>query len=41
MDFYLFEVTLKSQLDYVVYHEYGGLYAESYDEASDKLKRFI
>lgn len=40
MDFYLFEVTLKSHLDYVVYHEHGVLYAESYEEALDKLKKF-
>ena len=40
MDFYLFEVALKSQLDYVVYHEHGVLYAESYEEAAEKLKKF-
>lgn len=40
MDFYLFEVTLKSQLDYVNYYEHGVLYAESYEEALDKLKKF-
>ena len=40
MDFYLFEVTLKSQLDYVTYPECGVLYAESYEEAAEKLKKF-
>ena len=40
MDFYLFEVTLKSQLDYVTYPESGVLYAESYEEAAEKLKKF-
>lgn len=40
MDFYLFEVTLKSHLDYVAYHEHGVLYAESYEEAIYKLRKF-
>ena len=40
MDFYLFEATLKSQLDHVNYYEHGVLYAESYEEALVKLKKF-
>lgn len=40
MNFYLFKVTLKSYLDCVNYYEHGVLYAESYEEALDKLKKF-
>ena len=40
MDFYLFEVTIESELDGVTYKESGVLYAESYEEASQKLKLF-
>lgn len=39
MDFYLFEVDLKSE-DGAIHKESGVLYADSYDEAWKKLKLF-
>ena len=38
MDFYLFEITIESELDGNFYRESGVLYAEDYEEALHKIR---